>query len=162
MNANVNPQHRRRAGKSVGAADSWRHLYGLRSELAVWMDAVRQSHRCQVPLGSQRDPDRFHHLRADRNLAAFPSRLPRSTDSARAGWCSAAGILVGIAWVLNSTASSLADAVFAAAIGGVGTGCVYGTASVTRSNVPAPDESRRRLSLPRASVPVRRSRSYRS
>src|SRR5712672_2227132 len=37
------------------------------------------------------------------------------------------GILVGIAWVLNSTASSLAVLYFAAAIGGVGTGCVYGT-----------------------------------
>jgi OFA family oxalate/formate antiporter-like MFS transporter len=37
------------------------------------------------------------------------------------------GVLVGIAWVLNSTASSLAVLYFAAAIGGVGTGCVYGT-----------------------------------
>jgi OFA family oxalate/formate antiporter-like MFS transporter len=37
------------------------------------------------------------------------------------------GILVGIAWVLNSVASSLAVLYFAAAIGGVGTGCVYGT-----------------------------------
>jgi OFA family oxalate/formate antiporter-like MFS transporter len=37
------------------------------------------------------------------------------------------GILVGLAWVLNSTASSLAVLYFAAAIGGVGTGCVYGT-----------------------------------
>jgi OFA family oxalate/formate antiporter-like MFS transporter len=37
------------------------------------------------------------------------------------------GILVGIAWVLNSTASSLAVLYFAAAVGGVGTGCVYGT-----------------------------------
>ena len=37
------------------------------------------------------------------------------------------GILVGIAWLLNSTASSLTLLYFAAAIGGVGTGCVYGT-----------------------------------
>src|ERR1700722_11321673 len=37
------------------------------------------------------------------------------------------GILVGIAWVLNSTASSLAGLDFAAAIGGGATGCVYGT-----------------------------------
>jgi OFA family oxalate/formate antiporter-like MFS transporter len=37
------------------------------------------------------------------------------------------GILVAIAWVLNSSASSLALLYFAAAIGGVGTGCVYGT-----------------------------------
>jgi OFA family oxalate/formate antiporter-like MFS transporter len=37
------------------------------------------------------------------------------------------GILVGIAWLLNSTASSLTVLYFAAAIGGVGTGCVYGT-----------------------------------
>jgi len=37
------------------------------------------------------------------------------------------GILVALAWVLNSTASSLAVLYFAAALGGVGTGCVYGT-----------------------------------
>jgi OFA family oxalate/formate antiporter-like MFS transporter len=37
------------------------------------------------------------------------------------------GILVGLAWVLNSVASSLAVLYFAAAVGGVGTGCVYGT-----------------------------------
>jgi OFA family oxalate/formate antiporter-like MFS transporter len=37
------------------------------------------------------------------------------------------GILVGIAWLLNSTASSLTLLYFAAAVGGVGTGCVYGT-----------------------------------
>ena len=37
------------------------------------------------------------------------------------------GILVAIAWTLNSTASSLTLLYFAAAIGGVGTGCVYGT-----------------------------------
>jgi OFA family oxalate/formate antiporter-like MFS transporter len=37
------------------------------------------------------------------------------------------GILVAIAWVLNSTASSLTVLYFAAAVGGVGTGSVYGT-----------------------------------
>jgi MFS transporter, OFA family, oxalate/formate antiporter len=37
------------------------------------------------------------------------------------------GILVGIAWALNSVASSLTVLYFAAAIGGVGTGSVYGT-----------------------------------
>jgi OFA family oxalate/formate antiporter-like MFS transporter len=37
------------------------------------------------------------------------------------------GILVGIAWVMNSVASSLPMLYFAAAIGGIGTGCVYGT-----------------------------------
>src|SRR5277367_1689077 len=37
------------------------------------------------------------------------------------------GILVAVAWALNSTASSLTLLYFAAAIGGVGTGCVYGT-----------------------------------
>jgi OFA family oxalate/formate antiporter-like MFS transporter len=35
--------------------------------------------------------------------------------------------LVAIAWVINSGASSLAMLYFAAAIGGIGTGCVYGT-----------------------------------
>jgi OFA family oxalate/formate antiporter-like MFS transporter len=37
------------------------------------------------------------------------------------------GILVAIAWVLNSSADSLPLLYFAAAVGGVGTGCVYGT-----------------------------------
>jgi MFS transporter, OFA family, oxalate/formate antiporter len=37
------------------------------------------------------------------------------------------GILVAIAWSINSTASSLAMLYVAAAIGGIGTGCVYGT-----------------------------------
>jgi OFA family oxalate/formate antiporter-like MFS transporter len=39
----------------------------------------------------------------------------------------AGGILVAIAWVLNSSASSLAALYFAAAVGGIGTGAVYGT-----------------------------------
>jgi OFA family oxalate/formate antiporter-like MFS transporter len=37
------------------------------------------------------------------------------------------GILVGIAWVMNASADSLPVLYFAAAIGGIGTGCVYGT-----------------------------------
>ena len=37
------------------------------------------------------------------------------------------GILVAIAWVMNSVAASLPVLYFAAAIGGIGTGCVYGT-----------------------------------
>jgi MFS transporter, OFA family, oxalate/formate antiporter len=37
------------------------------------------------------------------------------------------GIMVGIAWALNSVASSLPVLYFAAALGGIGTGCVYGT-----------------------------------
>ena len=36
-------------------------------------------------------------------------------------------ILVAIAWVINSGASSLPVLYFAAAVGGIGTGCVYGT-----------------------------------
>src|SRR6267142_2547655 len=37
------------------------------------------------------------------------------------------GILVAIAWVLNSMADSLSLLYVGAALGGVGTGCVYGT-----------------------------------
>ena len=37
------------------------------------------------------------------------------------------GILVGIAWVMNSMADSLSLLYVGAALGGVGTGCVYGT-----------------------------------
>src|SRR5450631_3862902 len=36
-------------------------------------------------------------------------------------------VLVAIAWVINSGASSLPVLYFAAAVGGIGTGCVYGT-----------------------------------
>jgi OFA family oxalate/formate antiporter-like MFS transporter len=39
----------------------------------------------------------------------------------------ASGILVGIAWVMNSVADSLAMLYIAAAIGGIGAGAVYGT-----------------------------------
>ncbi|HEY2144540.1 MAG TPA: MFS transporter, partial [Steroidobacteraceae bacterium] len=39
----------------------------------------------------------------------------------------AGGILVGAAWVLNSVASSLPVLYFGAALGCIGTGCVYGT-----------------------------------
>jgi MFS transporter, OFA family, oxalate/formate antiporter len=37
------------------------------------------------------------------------------------------GVLVGVAWAMNSFADSLPMLYIAAAIGGVGTGCVYGT-----------------------------------
>lgn len=36
-------------------------------------------------------------------------------------------VLVGLAWVVNSVAASLPVLYFAAALGGIGTGCVYGT-----------------------------------
>jgi OFA family oxalate/formate antiporter-like MFS transporter len=36
-------------------------------------------------------------------------------------------VLVGVAWVVNSMAASLPVLYFAAALGGIGTGCVYGT-----------------------------------
>ena len=36
-------------------------------------------------------------------------------------------VLVAIAWVMNSSAASLPMLYFAAAVGGIGTGCVYGT-----------------------------------
>jgi MFS transporter, OFA family, oxalate/formate antiporter len=43
-------------------------------------------------------------------------------------WVVIAGsFLVAIAWALNSVASSLPTLYFAAALGGIGTGCVYGT-----------------------------------
>jgi OFA family oxalate/formate antiporter-like MFS transporter len=43
-------------------------------------------------------------------------------------WVVLAGsVLVGCAWVINSGASSLTLLYFAAALGGIGTGCVYGT-----------------------------------
>src|SRR5271154_6674889 len=43
-------------------------------------------------------------------------------------WVVLAGaVLVGAAWALNSVASSLPVLYFAAALGGIGTGCVYGT-----------------------------------
>jgi OFA family oxalate/formate antiporter-like MFS transporter len=43
-------------------------------------------------------------------------------------WVVIAGsILVAVAWVINSGASSLPVLYFAAAVGGIGTGCVYGT-----------------------------------
>jgi OFA family oxalate/formate antiporter-like MFS transporter len=37
------------------------------------------------------------------------------------------GVLVGAAWLMNSVADTLPMLYFAAAVGGIGTGCVYGT-----------------------------------
>ncbi len=67
------------------------------------------------------------------------------------------GILVGMAWVLNSVASSLPLLYFAAALGGIGTGCVYGTCvgnalkwfptgADSRPGSPRPDSVRARPS----------------
>ena len=39
----------------------------------------------------------------------------------------AGAVLVAVAWVINSSANSLSVLYFAAALGGIGTGCVYGT-----------------------------------
>ena len=90
------------------------------------MDAVRQSDRCQIPLGTRRHPSRVHHLRAHRDLARSGRRLSGRPFRAALGR-SRRRLLVGIAWVINSGASSLPVLYFAAAIGGIGTGCVYGT-----------------------------------
>jgi len=47
-------------------------------------------------------------------------------------WSHGGGFLVAIAWVINSSASSLPVLYVAAAIGGIGTGCVYGSVLETR------------------------------
>jgi len=97
----------------------------------------------------------FTILRADRHLV-IPIEGYLVDRFGRAGWCSAGRILVGIAWVLNSTASSLAVLYFSAAIGGVGTGCVYGlcvgngSSNGSRAGEVSPPGI-----MPRASVPVR-------
>ena len=61
--------------KSMGAADHRHHLHGLRGQSAVRLDAVRQSDRCQIPLGTRGHPGGIHHLRADRDLARSGRRL---------------------------------------------------------------------------------------
>ena len=53
------------------------HLYGVRRESAVRVDAVRQSHRREVPLGTARHPGSFHPLRVDGDLADSRRRLSR-------------------------------------------------------------------------------------
>jgi OFA family oxalate/formate antiporter-like MFS transporter len=63
------------------------------------------------------------------------------------------GILVAIAWVMNSMADSLSLLYVGAALGGVGTGCVYGTC-VGAASPPA--------SPPRGSAQAPHSRSARS
>ena len=115
------------AGESVGAAHHRHHLHGLRRQPAVRLDAVRQSHRCQVPLGGQstsrwRSP--FSCL-IETWLVPVEGYL---VDRFGPKWVViGGGILVGIAWMINSTASSLPFCISPPSIGGVGTGCVYGT-----------------------------------
>ena len=62
-------------GKSLGTTGARRHLHGLRRQPAIRLDAVRQSHRRQVPLGTRRHPGGIHDFRADRDLAGSGRRL---------------------------------------------------------------------------------------
>jgi len=48
------------------------------------------------------------------------------------------GVLVAIAWVLNSVASSLTLLYLAAALGGIGSGVVYGVSTTAAAIKPAP------------------------
>src|SRR5450631_1246915 len=57
------------AGESVGATRPRRDLHGVRRQPAVWMDALRQPHRCEIPLGAKRDSNRVHDFRTHRDLA---------------------------------------------------------------------------------------------
>jgi OFA family oxalate/formate antiporter-like MFS transporter len=64
-------------------------------------------------------------------------------------WVVIAGaVLVALAWVINSDASSLPVLYFGAALGGIGTGCVYGTPA------SPPRASARVLQSPSARFPL--------
>ena len=87
---------------SLGAVDLRHHLHGDDRQPAVRLDAVRQSDRSEVPLGSRRDPGRLHHLRAHRDLAGADRGLPDRQVRPEDHGLAARGVLVAIAWVINS------------------------------------------------------------
>src|ERR1700760_239510 len=60
----------------VATCDGHR-LHGDDREPAIWLDAVRRSDRCKIPLGTRGDPARLHALRGDRDLARAGRGLVR-------------------------------------------------------------------------------------
>ena len=72
------------------------------------------------------DPGGIHDFRADGDVARSLRRLSRRQVRPRP-LVLFGGILVGIAWVMNSYADSLMMLYVAQAIGGIGAGAVYGT-----------------------------------
>ena len=109
MNATSNPAtavpiEHFAAGESLGAVDHRHHLHGLRGQSAVRLDAVRQSHRCQVSLGTRSHPGGLHRVRADRDLAGAGRRLSGRPLRAALGGASAAAFWSASPGCINSIA----------------------------------------------------------
>ena len=113
-------------GTRLGAAGLRHHLHGDDRQPAIRLDAVRQSDRPEISLGPRRDPGRLHDLRADRDLAGADRRLPDRQVRSEDHGLRLSGVLVAIAWVINSFADSLFLLYVGAAIGGIGAGVIYG------------------------------------
>jgi len=97
------------------------------------MDAVRQSHRREIPLGRSAIQVAFTiFVLIETWLVPVEGYL---VDRFGPKWVVlGGGILVAIAWVMNSAASSLPALYFAAAVGGIGTGWFTAPASEMRSS----------------------------
>jgi OFA family oxalate/formate antiporter-like MFS transporter len=112
--------------QSVDAVGARRHLHGVRSQPAVRLDLFVN------PIDAQ-----YHWGRAAIQVAFTIFVLIETWLVPIEGYLVdrfgprpvviGGGILVGLAWMLNSVADSLSLLYLAAAIGGIGTGSVYGT-----------------------------------
>src|SRR5260370_1030093 len=61
---------------ALGPTDFRHHLHGDDRQPTIWLDAVRQPDRSEVPLGARGDSSRVHDLRSHRNLAGAVRGLP--------------------------------------------------------------------------------------
>ena len=114
-------------GESMDATDHRRHLHGVRRQPAIRLDAVRQSDRREVSLGTRRHSSGIHHLRADRDLARPGRRLPGRPLRAAMGGDRRRHPRRHCLGDQFRREFACRCCISRAAIGGIGTGCVYGT-----------------------------------
>ena len=102
------------AGSSCGIqtsrwwpADFRHHLHGDDRQPAIRLDAFRRSDRQQIPLGSSGDSGRLHDFRVDGNVAGADRGLSWIDKFGPRIMVGGSGVLVAIAWAMNSVATSL-------------------------------------------------------
>ena len=104
-----------------------RLLHGDDRQPAVRLDAVRQPHRPEIPMGR---PPPFNWRSVSSLLSKHGwcrSKAGSSTALVRVSMVALGGVFVAAAWTLNSMANSLWLLYVAAVLSGIGAGAVYGT-----------------------------------
>src|ERR1043166_8102031 len=111
--------------RAMGSADLRHHLHGDDRQPAIRLDPVRQSDRSEISLGRAAIQVAFTlFVLTETWLVPIEGYLidrfgPKVMFSG-------SGVLVAIAWVINSFADSLTLLYIGAAIGGIGAGVIYG------------------------------------